>query len=60
MSETERPRLRRLPVGAECLKSGGVHFRVWAPRAEGVTVVLGAGGDERGVALTAETGGYFS
>ena len=37
--------LRRLPIGAECLRSGGVHFRVWAPRATHVNVVLGARGD---------------
>ena len=23
---------RRLPIGAEALPEGGVHFRVWAPR----------------------------
>src|SRR3979411_443559 len=23
---------RRLPIGAEALPAGGVHFRVWAPR----------------------------
>ena len=46
MSDAERPSLRRLPIGAECLRSGGVHFRVWAPRAQRVAVVLGAGGDE--------------
>ena len=60
MSDAERPLRRRLPIGAECLRSGGVHFRVWAPRAQGVTVVLGAGGDEGGTALSAETSGYFS
>jgi maltooligosyltrehalose trehalohydrolase len=59
MSDAERPVLRRLPIGAECLRDGGVHFRVWAPRAKRVTVVLGAGGDED-VALAAETSGYFS
>jgi len=60
MSDAERPLRRRLPIGAECLRSGGVHFRVWAPRAQGVTVVLGAGGDDGGTALSAETSGYFS
>ena len=60
MSDAERPLLRRLPIGAECMRSSGVHFRVWAPRAKHVTVVLGAGGDEGGVALAAEQSGYFS
>ena len=60
VSDAERPALRRLPIGAECLRSGGVHFRVWAPRAQRVTVVLGAGGDEGETALAAETSGYFS
>ena len=60
MSDAERPLLRKLPIGAECLRSGGVHFRVWAPRAKRVTVVLGAGGDVGGVTLAAETSGYFS
>ena len=31
---------RRLPVGAEVIPAGGVHFRVWAPIATGVEVVL--------------------
>jgi maltooligosyltrehalose trehalohydrolase len=29
---------RRLPVGAELLPNGGVHFRVWAPRVKQVTL----------------------
>src|SRR5687767_1640780 len=32
--------VRRRPIGAEVLPSGGVHFRVWAPRAAQVEVVL--------------------
>ena len=60
MSDAEPPLLRRLPIGAECMRAGGVHFRVWAPRAKHVAVVLGAGGDERDVALTPEASGYFS
>jgi 1,4-alpha-glucan branching enzyme len=31
---------RRLPVGAEALPGGGVHFRVWAPRRRRVEVVF--------------------
>src|SRR5215213_5659021 len=56
---------RRLPVGAEMLPDGGVHFRVWAPRRRRVEVVLEGGGDvPRGgpqtVGLQAEGSGYFS
>ncbi|HEX8558105.1 MAG TPA: malto-oligosyltrehalose trehalohydrolase [Pyrinomonadaceae bacterium] len=49
---------RRLPVGAEALPGGGVHFRVWAPRRGRVEVVL----EESGAAfdLEREEGGYFS
>ena len=48
---------RRLPVGAECQRSGGVHFRVWAPRCQAVSVRIE--GFEP-VLLEAEAGGYFS
>ena len=54
---------RRLPIGAEVLPAGGVHFRVWAPRCQQVEVMLaGPGGDGQAlrVALQAEEGGYFS
>jgi maltooligosyltrehalose trehalohydrolase len=53
---------RRLPVGAEVLPDGGVHFRVWAPQRRRVEVLLEAGGPGEGaaVALEAEAGGYFS
>jgi maltooligosyltrehalose trehalohydrolase len=48
---------RRFPVGAE-MAPEGVHFRVWAPRREGVEVVFE--GLRDAVELTAEEGGYFS
>lgn len=57
---------RRVPVGAEVQPSGGVHFRVWAPKAREVEVVfdrLRAGAsDARGAAvkLAAEDRGYYS
>lgn len=52
---------RRLPVGAEVLPEGGVHFRVWAPRRKQVEVVLEGGpGAPRSVALSSEPDGYFS
>jgi maltooligosyltrehalose trehalohydrolase len=50
------PAWRRLPVGAELAPKGGVHFRVWAPRAERVSVQLG----DREVGLDAEPAGYHA
>src|SRR5262249_48085116 len=47
---------RRLPVGAEPV-AGGVHFRVWAPRARSVEVVLESG---EASALSSEVGGYHA
>ncbi len=55
---------RRLPVGAEPLPEGGVHFRVWAPRRKRVQVVFeagrGVGANPQPVELEREPGGYFS
>jgi maltooligosyltrehalose trehalohydrolase len=48
---------RRYPIGAEVLPSGGVHFRVWAPKRHQVEVVLEDGSSHP---LAAEPGGYFS
>jgi maltooligosyltrehalose trehalohydrolase len=48
---------RRLPVGAEIL-SGGVHFRVWAPRRRRVAVAFEDGSAD--VQLAPEADGYFS
>jgi maltooligosyltrehalose trehalohydrolase len=50
---------RRLPVGADILASGDVHFRVWAPRRREVELEL-EGGATRLVRLQAEGNGYFS
>ncbi|MGE3539746.1 MAG: malto-oligosyltrehalose trehalohydrolase [Candidatus Tectimicrobiota bacterium] len=50
-------RQRSMSIGAEVLAGGGVHFRVWAPRRQTVTVMLEAGAS---VALEAENNGYFS
>ena len=47
---------RRLPVGAEPVRGGGVHFRLWAPLRISVHVLVGG---ER-IALEAEENGYFS
>src|SRR3569833_1789789 len=55
---------RRLPIGAEVMATGGVHFRVWAPYYKQVEVVLEYGpaekGEEMRVPLEAEANGYFS
>jgi maltooligosyltrehalose trehalohydrolase len=49
--------VRRLPIGAEPLSNGGVHFRVWAPRCREVVVEI-EGLDP--AALHPEPDGYFS
>jgi maltooligosyltrehalose trehalohydrolase len=52
---------RRLPVGAEVVPGGGVHFRVWAPVRRRVEVVFAAAAGRRGLELEGEAaGGYFS
>jgi maltooligosyltrehalose trehalohydrolase len=48
---------RRIPVGAETLAAGGVHFRVWAPRRHAVDVVMEG---HPPAPLSAEGNGYFS
>src|SRR5262249_59964857 len=47
---------RRLPIGAEPIGNGRTHFRVWAPRAPHVDVVLAS----RATPLDPEAHGYFS
>jgi maltooligosyltrehalose trehalohydrolase len=55
-----------MPIGAEVLSKGGVHFRVWAPRRRRVEVVLETGTSKAPrsgpttVELQAEAGGYFA
>jgi maltooligosyltrehalose trehalohydrolase len=49
---------RRLPVGAEVRKDGGVHFRVWAPRRRTIEVVPEGG--RAPLRLDPERDGYFS
>jgi maltooligosyltrehalose trehalohydrolase len=52
---------RRLPVGAELVSGGGVHFRVWAPRARRLEVLLEAGpGAPYRIALGPDDNGYFA
>jgi maltooligosyltrehalose trehalohydrolase len=54
---------RRLPVGAEVLSAGGVHFRVWADANQQVAVVLGDPSQPEtqfDYPLAPEGDGYFS
>jgi len=53
---------RRYPIGAELVGENQTHFRVWAPKARELDVVLedAADGTPTSCALTAEPGGYFS
>jgi maltooligosyltrehalose trehalohydrolase len=60
---------RRVPVGAELLPGGGVHFRLWSPHAECVTLVIdrdkasqtGAkSGAQMQIDMHAEGNGYWS
>ena len=57
-------RARRLPVGAEVLSQGGVHFRVWAPAASTVSVKLADDLDLKTnsaeLKMEPEADGYFS
>jgi len=48
---------RRYPIGAE-LADGGTHFRVWAPAAKRLTLVLES--PQREIAMEPEAGGYFN
>ncbi|MGI9086166.1 MAG: malto-oligosyltrehalose trehalohydrolase [Chthoniobacterales bacterium] len=55
---------RRYPIGAEPRACGTTHFRVWAPKASRVDVVLESTADEDKArtfhALNAEADGYFA
>ena len=51
---------RRLAIGAEPLDAESTHFRVWAPAATRVAVVLGQDGGHVTTRLDAEGDGYFS
>ncbi|KAF5407704.1 MAG: Malto-oligosyltrehalose trehalohydrolase [Candidatus Udaeobacter sp.] len=55
---------RRYPIGAEPIGPDQTHFRVWAPKAQHVDLVLeeNAAKDSQRIfhALAAEKGGYFS
>jgi maltooligosyltrehalose trehalohydrolase len=53
---------RRYPIGAELIADHEAHFRVWAPKASKLDVVLEnvANAKPKFHPLTAEPGGYFS
>jgi maltooligosyltrehalose trehalohydrolase len=51
---------RRLPIGAELTGPEGASFRVWAPAAKQVDVVIEGEGGAQAHALQPEDGGYFS
>lgn len=53
---------RRYPIGAELLGENQAHFRVWAPKAWQIDVVLegAAKAKTKSFPLTAESDGYFS
>ena len=53
---------RRYPIGAELIGENQTHFRVWAPKAREVDVVVeeAAEAKPKFYPLTAESGGYFS
>jgi maltooligosyltrehalose trehalohydrolase len=53
---------RRYPIGAELIAENQTHFRVWAPKADKVDVVLEDAREAKPkfFPMTAESGGYFS
>ena len=52
---------RRYPIGAEVQQNGGTHFRVWAPTAMKMEVLLESGpGAPATIQLEQQTDGYFA
>ena len=52
---------RRLPVGAEVMPQGGVHFRVWAPASHNVEVRINSESENPiAIEMDREPDGYFS
>ncbi|MGE5212806.1 MAG: malto-oligosyltrehalose trehalohydrolase [Nitrospirota bacterium] len=51
---------RRYPIGAELLGENQTHFRVWAPKARQIDVVLEGAAKPKSFPLTSESDGYFS
>src|SRR5437588_6196611 len=60
----ERGMSRRYPIGAELIKPNETHFRIWAPKAQDVDLVLEESADKNAKRsfqpLTREERGYFS
>ncbi len=58
------PRQRRFPIGAELPGPNQTHFRVWAPKAKGIDLVLETSAAKNASRtfhpLSREEGGYFS
>jgi len=50
----------KLDIGATVLEDGSVRFRVWAPRADSISVRIDSAGESRLVSLRREERGYFS
>src|SRR6266436_8887899 len=63
-SVTDPRQLRRYPIGAELIGADETHFRVWAPKAQHVDVVLEESAEKNAkrtfYRLQPEEGGYFS
>ena len=61
---TEAAIHRRYPIGAELIGEGLTHFRVWAPKAEHLDVILESSPENEAERtfhpLAAESGGYFA
>src|SRR5256885_14771017 len=60
----ERGTSRRYPIGAELISKNETHFRVWAPNAKDVDLVLEESAEKNAKRsfhpLKPEEGGYFS
>jgi maltooligosyltrehalose trehalohydrolase len=62
VKKEDRKVQRHYPIGAEVIGKNQTHFRVWAPKAREVDVVVEGGAASEPVVypLTSEAGGYFS
>src|SRR5262245_44032830 len=55
--------LRHLPIGAERLRGGQFHFRIWAPKRKRCALVLAHDeqfGEAKTIPMVRESDGYFS
>lgn len=64
LEELHAIQARRMPVGAEVQKDGGVHFRLWAPEHKKAELIIEteirSGGKSRAYVMNRENNGYFS